>query len=38
MCIIRYYAEAGVSGVFFHYAAKSHLRGGGHGVGFVEND
>ncbi len=31
-------AEASVGGIFFHYAAEGHLRGGGHGVGFVKDD
>ncbi len=31
-------AETRVGGIFFHYAAEGHLRGRGHGVGFVEDD
>jgi hypothetical protein len=38
MCIVGDDAEPRVGSVFFHNSPQRHLGGGGHGVGFVEND
>jgi len=38
VCVIGDDAETRVGSVFLHYAPEGHLRGGGHGVGFVEDD
>jgi hypothetical protein len=38
MGVVRDDAESGVGGVFLHDSPESHLCGGGHGVGFVEDD
>ena len=38
MCVVCNNAESSVGSVFFHYTAERHLGGGGHGVGFIEND
>ena len=38
MGVVCYDAETCVGGVFFHDAPECHLRGGCHGVCFVEDD
>lgn len=38
VCVVGDDAEAGIGCVFLHDAAEGHLRGGRHGVGFVEDD
>jgi hypothetical protein len=38
MGVVRDDAESGVGSVFLHDSSESHLCGGRHGVGFIEDD